>query len=63
MLFRSTLIIPITLQGNGDYEGVSKLFEEMGLVGPDLQASLDRVNQAGIPRDITFEQGVDVLGL
>ncbi len=53
----------LTLQGNGDYEGVSELFEEMGIVGPDLQAALDRVNEAGIPRDITFEQGVEVLGL
>ena len=30
---------------------------------PDLQASLDRVNDAGIPVDVVFEQGVDVLGL
>ena len=27
------------------------------------QADLDRVNAAGIPTDIVFEQGVDVLGL
>ena len=53
----------LTLQGNGDYEGVTKLFEEMGNVGPDLQAALDRVNEAGIPRDIYFKQGIEVLGL
>jgi len=53
----------LTLQGNGDYEGVKQLFEEMGNVGPELQAALDRVNEAGIPRDIIFKQGKEVLGL
>ena len=28
---------------------------------PDLQADLDRLDAAGIPRDIVFEQGVSVL--
>jgi len=53
----------LTLQGDGDYEGVTRLFDEMGNVGPDLQAALDRVNNAGIPKDIVFNQGIDVLGL
>jgi hypothetical protein len=53
----------LTLQGDGDYEGVSKLFDEMGNVGPELQAALDRVNDAGIPRDIIFNQGTKILGL
>ena len=53
----------LTLQGDGDYDGVENLFNEMGLIGPALQHDLDRVSEAGIPRDIVFEQGVDVLGL
>ncbi|MGR3811257.1 dipeptidyl-peptidase 3 family protein [Jiulongibacter sp. NS-SX5] len=53
----------LTLQGDGNYEGVSQLFEEMGVVGADLQKDLDRVGEAGIPRDIVFNQGVEVLGL
>ena len=53
----------LTLQGDGDYEGVTQLFDEMGNVGDELQAALDRISEAGIPRDIVFEQGVDVLGL
>jgi hypothetical protein len=53
----------LTLQGDGDYEGVANLFEEMGNVGPELQAALDRVNDARIPRDIVFKQGTEVLGL
>ncbi|HEX5693076.1 MAG TPA: Zn-dependent hydrolase [Arenimonas sp.] len=32
----------LTLQGDGDYEGAKALIEEMGVIGPDLQADLDR---------------------
>ena len=32
-------------------------------IGPELQADLDRLSEAGIPVDIVFEQGGDVLGL
>ena len=53
----------LTLQGNGDYAGVEALFNEKGLVGEALQKDLDRVGSAGIPRDIVFNQGVEVLGL
>ena len=53
----------LTLQGDGDYEGVTQLFEVMGQVGPQLQNALDRVSEAGIPRDIVFNQGTEVLGL
>lgn len=53
----------LTLQGNGDYEGVDELFNKMGVVGPELQQDLDRVGNAGIPRDIIFNQGIEVLGL
>jgi len=53
----------LTLQGDGDYAGVAALVGEMGRVGPQLQADLDRLAEAAIPVDIVFEQGVDVLGL
>ncbi len=55
--------IILVLQGNGDYEGVDALFNEMGIVGPQLQKDLDRIQAAGIPRDVIFNQGVAVLGL
>ena len=51
----------LTLQGDGDYEAVAALIEEKGVVPPELQADLDRLDAAGIPRDIVFEQGVSVL--
>lgn len=53
----------LTLQGDGDYEGVSKLVSEMAVIKPELQADLDRLKVKGIPVDITFEQGIAVLGL
>ncbi len=53
----------LTLQGNGDYAAVDAFVTEMGNVSPGLQADLDRLANAGIPVDIVFEQGTDVLGL
>ena len=57
----STLIL--TLQGNGDYEGVGKLFSESGLIKQQLADDLNRLTEAKIPVDITFNQGKTVLGL
>lgn len=51
----------LTLQGDGDYAGVDALMREKGLVPPDLQAELDKLDGLGIPRDVVFEQGWSVL--
>jgi hypothetical protein len=48
---------------NGDFEFAQQYRNEHGGITPALQADLDRVNSAGIPRDIRFHQGVKVLGL
>lgn len=53
----------LTLQGNGDKSAVENLMKEKAVVRPDLQADLNRLQKKGIPVDITFEQGVKVLGL
>ncbi|HMQ50440.1 MAG TPA: hypothetical protein PKA00_22005 [Saprospiraceae bacterium] len=53
----------LTLQGNGDYEGVANLVATKGIIGQALQTDLDRLSTAGIPVDVVFEQGVEVLGL
>ena len=53
----------LTLQGDGDYAGAARLVSELGIIGPQLQQDLDRLESAGIPVDIVFEQGLDVLGL
>lgn len=53
----------LKLQGDGDYEGVAKLMKEKGQIFPQLQKDLDRLKAAGIPVDVTFIQGKEVLGL
>ncbi len=53
--------IILKLQGDGDYEGAKKLVAEQGVIKKDLQKDLDRLTQAGIPVDVTFKQGYDVL--
>ena len=53
----------LELQGMGDYQAAREFTDNMGFVGPVLQADLERVNRAGIPTDIVFEQGKSVLGI
>jgi hypothetical protein len=53
----------LTLQGNGDYDGVIKLVQEKGFIYADLQRDLDKLSKANIPVDVVFEQGIEVLGL
>ena len=53
----------LTLQGNGDKAAVEKNQKEMAIISAELQADLDRLSKKGIPVDIVFEQGVDVLGM
>lgn len=53
----------LTLQGNGDYEGVKKLYAEKGIIPADLQKDLDKLKTQNIPVDIVFEQGPQMLGL
>jgi hypothetical protein len=53
----------LKLQGDGDYEGVVALMDDKGMIDETLQADLERVNNAGIPVDVVFEQGLSVLGI
>jgi len=53
----------LTIQGDGDYETAKSLIEEKGFIREELQKDLDRIGDAGIPRDIVFEQGLKELGM
>ena len=53
----------LTLQGDGNYDAVASLVQTTAVIHPALQADLDKLAEAGIPVDIIFEQGVEVLGL
>jgi hypothetical protein len=47
----------LTLEGNGDYAGVGRLYADRGVIGPTLQADLARLASKNIPVDIVYEQG------
>ena len=53
----------LQVEGDGDYDFAKKYAAENGVVRPDLQADLDRIAEARIPRDIRYNQGVEALGL
>jgi hypothetical protein len=53
----------LKLQGDGDYAGVKKLGDELGVIRPDLAADLKRLSARDIPVDVVFNQGKTVLGL
>ena len=53
----------LMLQGNGDKAAVQKIQSEKAVIGTQLQADLNRLGKKGIPVDVVFEQGVNVLGL
>jgi hypothetical protein len=53
----------LTMQGNGDYDGIAKLMASSGNISEQLAEDLTRLESANIPVDIIFEQGKDVLGL
>ncbi len=44
----------LTIQGDGSYEAAKKLVETQGVIRPQLQADLDRINASDIPVDIVF---------
>ncbi|MGM0588368.1 MAG: dipeptidyl-peptidase 3 family protein [Bacteroidota bacterium] len=51
----------LTLQGDGDYEGVQAFIDQYAVVGSQLQKALDQLASQNIPVDITFNQGKAVL--
>lgn len=53
----------LKLQGDGDYEGVAALVASETVIKDELKSDLDRLASKGIPVDVIFEQGVEVLGL
>ena len=48
-------------QGNGDYDQVKNWLGTMSVIRPELQADLNRINEAGIPVDIYYNMGPEVL--
>ncbi|MCF8368506.1 MAG: Zn-dependent hydrolase [Bacteroidales bacterium] len=65
MKIASTELIQLILeiQGKGDYKAAEKILADMGVIPADLQSELDKLSDVGIPVDIVFEQGPEILGL
>lgn len=53
----------LKIQGDGDYDVAKAFVEKWAVVTPQLQADLDRLADANIPKDIYYKQGPAVLGL
>ncbi|WNO60763.1 dipeptidyl-peptidase 3 family protein [Rheinheimera sp. MMS21-TC3] len=53
----------LTLQGDGNYDGVASLVADKGVIKPQLAKDLARLATANIPVDIDFNQGKQVLKL
>jgi hypothetical protein len=53
----------LRFQGDGDYAGVKSFMDTRTKLSPALEADMARLETRRIPVDITFEQGVDALGL
>jgi hypothetical protein len=51
----------LRFQGDGDYAGVAAFMAERGKLSLMLQQDLARLGSKGIPVDIVFEQGPEVL--
>jgi len=47
----------LTLQGNGDYDGVGAFQDQYGKISDETQKDLNRLKTKRIPVDIIFEQG------
>jgi len=53
----------LILQGNGDAAAVKTMLDSRGVIGAPLQIDLKRIETAGIPVDLIFDQGIETLGL
>ena len=51
----------LQVQGEGDYPGAASLVKTKGVIGPQLQSELDKLTEKGIPVDVIFRQGPEVL--
>ena len=51
----------LRFQGDGDYAGVTRFMTERGRLSPAVEQDLARLGSRGIPVDVVFEQGPEVL--
>ena len=60
---RGWAAIIIAMEGEGDAAAAKAYSDRNGKISSELQADLDAIRDANIPRDIVYRQGADVPGL
>ena len=63
LAMREWAALILQVEGEGDLETAVSYKEKNGKISEKLQADLDKINSAGIPKDIDFVQGKQVLGI
>ena len=58
-----TLIQLILMQGDGNYQAAGELISRDGSMPGYFREDIDRINNSGIPVDVSFRQGLEYLGL
>ncbi len=53
----------IIIQGDGNLAQAKNWVDTKSNIDPELQKDLDKIAEAGIPKDIVFKQGIEILGL
>ena len=53
----------LIIQGDGDYAAAVRWYESTGTVDDVVRSDVERVARQGIPIDVVYEQGLEVLGL
>ena len=53
----------LKLQGEGSIDNVKARQSKTAVIGDALSTDIAKLNRAGIPTDVVFEQGASVLGL
>ena len=53
----------LTIQGDGDYERADRLIKTKGIIYPELENDLQKLDTKKIPVDVVFSQGPEIIGL
>ncbi len=53
----------LLIQGDGNAEAAGQLIQQYGKIPPQLHTQLQQLSERGIPVDLIFDQGADILGL
>ena len=53
----------LTTQGDGNFEFAEKFAKQHGKISGEMKEDIQRINVSSVPRDIRFNEGLEVMGL